>query len=600
MASTSVDFQAVTDVVRKVLMQRVMSSTIVKEKLAQLRYNLQLKNTIVPTKILEEKMCQLSTITKQFLYAADSSQQELVEGLLDSEKTFEESLQEYKAKLKAVSTFIRTDQRASTAQFQYPTMYISYSFDKCSWELRETQESSGETAPIVEISLCDLVCRHIFYVGRGSSAEITFKSIRANNRMHRSHFDEFLKPGGVHADMSRGKSRSIKASDGSPVAFRWYSTQTDKVGGISVYDLLTIQLAPLNASVSRRLYSAVSRFIFPTRGKSGESASAGDSGKGIGEGASGASSARSSQDGRESRGRSCGENADALKHNNSSRDKIADISRMSDVSQMTRRGESTMLFKYVFIDAFELTASYKNKEKDRSVLDFSNLFVTTPSFSYSSEVWTWKDFSVRIRRDLVYAFARRGVSNLAKIKLLPGYSRAKRKLFQGAENMKSLASRLQVSPERERVDATTDEDHDSDDNESDRESGTDSSLAEQGEELTETIDFSDHESPDEEHRKYVLRALYGARSLHVIVDAGKLQSSSTRIASPQSVSPQGLSFSTDRNLMSSGADNAGHIASVTRRATNPTSRPYRGSSINSAGAGGDPKPVGLWGRLRRR
>jgi len=495
MASTSVEFRAVTDVVRKVLMQRNASSMVVKDELARLR----LSPLTWPRKLtsweLEEKARQLNTITRQFLYAADTSQHHLVNGLLFPNTSFEDSMLKYKAKAKAVATFVRTDHRASQSEYQYPTMYISYSFDHCSWELRELQESHEETIPIVEISLADLVCRHIFYVGRGSSAEITFKSISATNKMHNSsHFVDFLKPGGGRADISDGQVRSIKSSDGCPVAFRWFSTQTDRVGGISIYELLTIQVAPLNAAVSRRLYNGVYKFIFPPSDPAA---------KGMEE--SGPSSGRSSHDSNDSRpkSRSRANSIDGLKRTGTSRstrerDRERDretVAPVSDVTLMAARSNSTILFKYVFIDTFELTASFKNKEKDRSMLDFSNLFVTTPSFSYSSEIWTWKDFAQRIKRDLVYTFARRGVSNLAKIKFIPGYSRAKRKLFQGAGTVHRSIANLRHKPEE------------TNGNESDTSNDSQSNSDDENLPMNEA-EIQD----DEERRTKVLQVLYGHRA----------------------------------------------------------------------------------------
>ena len=476
MASTSVEFRAVTDVVRKVLMQRDASSVMVKDELAKLRYNLQLRNRQPSSGELGDKMRRLNSITKQFLYAADTSQEHLVDRLLPCGLSFEDSLKRYKSQAKAVATFERTDQRASQAEYQYPTMYVSYSFDNCGWELREIQEHSEVPTPIVEISLSDLVCRHIFYVGRGSSTEITFRSIGAVNRMAKSYFEDLLKPAKLKAGKSDSKGRSIKASDGASVAFRWYSTQTDKVGGIPVYDLLTIQVAPLNAAVSRRLYHAVSKFIFPPRNDVSRTSDS-----------SSTSSARSSLDDRTQSPSRNGETP------NPTKDPAESSSRISDYELMAQRSQSTILFKYVFVDTFELTASFKNKERDRSILDFSNLFVSTPSFSYSSEVWTWKDFANRIKRDLVYTFARRGVSNLAKIKFLPGYSRAKMKLVNGAENMqKSFTKRINWAEDGQDSDCSND---------------SESNSSETYEEPLPT-----RMRPNEEHKKYLVRVLYGNRA----------------------------------------------------------------------------------------
>lgn len=456
LSTNACEFHAITDVVRKVLMQSMRSSELVNEELSNLRYKLQLAGGKVTSKELEGFMRQLNSVTRQFLYAGDTFQPHLVEALLiPGETTFYQNLLRYKAKAKALATFLRKDQRATTTDILYPTMYVSYSFDECSWELREAyREPNREVEDaFVGISLEHLVCRHIFYVGRGSSNEITFGNISALNKMQSSYFKRILQPSRPRADPSCGqeqrKMSGIKASDGAPVAFRLYSTQDNRVGGIPVYDLLTIQVAPMTAAVTRKLYSSVSDFIFSTRPRTGsETDDVGlesqetqrpigfsrSASKGYLESDSDALTRTSSHEsGAFGSKNVLGANSGAIpKHG------------MDDVSLMARRGDSNMLFRYVFIDAFELTASYKNKDtENRSALDVFDLFVRTPSYSYSSQIWSWKDFISQIRRDLAMTFFLRGASNLAKMKLLPGYSRARKRLVRGAGNVKeSIYSRI--------------------------------------------------------------------------------------------------------------------------------------------------------------
>ena len=57
---------------------------------------------------------------------------------------------------------------------------------------------------------------------------------------------------------------AIKSTDGSAVAFKWYALQIDRVGGIPVYEVLTINIAPLTAAMTHRLFQALFRFIFPS------------------------------------------------------------------------------------------------------------------------------------------------------------------------------------------------------------------------------------------------------------------------------------------------------------------------------------------------
>lgn len=530
MSTNTDDFHAATDVVRKVLMQSMRYSELVNEELSQLRYNLQLLGGNPSSEALEEFMRRVSNVTRQFLYAGDTFQQNLVKSLyLPDSGTFHDNLLKYKAKAKAVATFTRQDHQASSKDALHPTMYVSYSFDRLSWELREKQKEGNPVTevPFVEITLEDLVCRHIFYVGRGSSTEVTFGNISAQNKMRSGYFQGILQPAATGTNYGPGassnrKTNRIKASDGTAVAFRWYSVQEDKVGGIPVYDSLTIQVAPMTAAVSRKLYNSVLDFIFSARSTgdndeggnasgmrintSGMKPSSSWSGASNGSASSGRESRSSFVDGVNSRRSASPQEASGP---------MASTNEVR-VSEMAQRGGSSILFKYVFIDTLELTASYKNKETQaRGVLDFFDLFVTTPSYSYSSEVWTWKKFAGQVRKDLVTTFALRGVSNLAKIKLLPGYSRARRKLVKGAETfVESINSVLPSTNvlsdgEMSRVESgRADEDvKDVVGN------GSVSSPSEEDDEVLQTaIDaaVADISSAEGMRREKVLKALYGS------------------------------------------------------------------------------------------
>lgn len=596
MSTNADEFHAAIDVVRKVLMQRMKSSEIVNEELANLRYKLQLAGGKVSSEELDEFMRQLNNVTKQFMYAGDTFQHGLVEALeLGEEMSFSDTLLRYKAKAKAVATFMRQDQRATSADVLYPTMYVSYSFDKCSWELREAhKDATKETEDaFVEISLKDLVCRHIFYVGRGSSTEMTFGNISAENKMRSGYFQGILQPAGVGSKGPGGSmkmSSRIKASDGAAVAFRWYSTQEDRVGGIPVYDLLTIEVAPMTAAVTRKLYSSVSGFIFSTRSKPN-----GEGNETI-LGTKGSSSvsrtgSKSNVDGSGS-GMSTDGRLGTMQSGSVGR-KMINIqggenltgSKMDDVSQMAKRGESSMLFKYVFIDAFELTASYQNKETTaRGVLDFFDLLVRTPSFSYCSQVWTWRDFSSQIRKDLVMTFARRGVSNLAKSKLLPGYNRARKRLVQGADSVRdtfreSIYNRLPSSgigePEAEyRV-------GEEEDGIIPETAGSSSSTAE--EESTNGANLEGKKSGrvEEMRRERILQILYGSKCGGDSREGGSSVHGGSKVSGDSDVSEEIEGYADAAGLSRGGGGSSGSRSSQGRTSRDGEERRHMSAGLLS-------------------
>ncbi|CAN8065508.1 unnamed protein product [Agarophyton chilense] len=491
LSTNAEEFHAATDVVRKVLMQSMRSSEIVNEELDNLRYKLQLADGKVSSEDLNDFMRRLNNITKQCMYAADTFQHDLVNALmLPDETRFSDTLHRYKAKAKAVATFMRQDQRASSTDVLYPTMYVSYSFDKCSWELRELHKELNKESedPFVEITLDDLLFRHTFYVGRGSSTEMTFGHINAKNKMRSSYFQGILEPATTGTRLgpggSIGRQSRIKASDGAPVAFRWYSTQEDRVGGIPIYELLTIQVAPMTAAITRKLYASVSNFLFSNRLKT--------------EGT--ANGLRGSPD---ESGSLSTSKANTKSSNGAAGTHLASVEVTN--GRKTGNPQSSGLFN--------VNANMDDETTARGVLDFFDLFVTTPSFSYSSQIWTWKDFSVQLRKDLVMTFAKRGVSNLAKIKLLPGYSRARRRLVRGADSvMGSIVSRLPNSSspaDAQNVEHPRDEEVQRGDPNIDE-----LSSDMEDEEREEAIDAAVADISGEEgiRREEVLAALYGNRS----------------------------------------------------------------------------------------
>jgi Golgi-body localisation protein domain/RNA pol II promoter Fmp27 protein domain len=505
MDSTRAGFHAVTDVVRKVLMLRVPNSEVIKEELAELRFNMQLAGGSLSPSELADYGRRLKNITSQILYAGETFQPDLVKALMRQEDgDFTANLIRYKARAKAVATYMRSESRARGTSELYPTMYISYSFDQCSWQLRDFKTNR----PFVELIMTDLVCRHIFYVGKGMTSEFTFGNIHAINHQEGGFYKGILHPSGdpLSQSVQPQLSSKIKASDGTSVAFRWFATQMESVGGIPVYDLLTINLSPLNAAISSNLSKAVFEFAFGTRdlgdvrkivtgvkskGVSGSNSSATVAGAGssqaaivsntgdrvgavIGNGALGRSGSMASLSSLRGNGHADGhpvaesvagsaasKRPGFLRRRRAANDGVSGSSvagrtssrlsavmtaplhartRSQDVQEMSQRGESTMIFKYIYIGEFQLTASYKKKEdpEAHSIMDITDLTVNSPSYMYSSQVWTWRNFAQQVKKELLLSFAVRGVSNLAKLKLLPGYQLVRRRVRQGTDTVSGL------------------------------------------------------------------------------------------------------------------------------------------------------------------
>jgi hypothetical protein len=88
--------------------------------------------------------------------------------------------------------------RRLPAAIMYPTKYISYSFDTCSWNLRDR---TAERKAFAELRLEHLVWRHIFKIGEGSSAELTFLDIAMVNHLADSGYKGALR----HLSLARAE-----------------------------------------------------------------------------------------------------------------------------------------------------------------------------------------------------------------------------------------------------------------------------------------------------------------------------------------------------------------------------------------------------------
>lgn len=531
MFSTSPQLRTFMNVIIKVLMQRDPLSIDVNEELSALRYNLQLAGGHVSTAELVDQRRRLRNVLHQFNYALDTAQEELMAGLVLPEAGDTDLFacrSRYKAKLKALTTYLRKEHKPGDTAVGlaspggggggpgggsgvdgdsggelYTSMYLSYSFDHSSWTLREL---IGDRPPLVELTLDDLVCRHVFYLGRGSSQEFTFADVDVKNRMKNGYFRSILQPdfslyhrsaaqhdggGQLVADPSvlaassaqsgqaavaaapnaapprpalsvspLSQRSAIKSTDGSAVAFKWYALQIDRVGGIPVYEVLTINIAPLTAAMTHRLFEALFRFIFPSDELDVEIA---DTDPDAAESSSApvriatrtaaylrrrraaAASAAAADDGE------AGETA-----RRAATGPLHARSRADDVVAMQERGASTMLFKYVYIGEVQLTASYKSKETDaKGLLDFKDMTVRAPSQMYSSQLWTWKLFFNRVKQDMIFTVAKRAASNYTKLKLF-GIRGTRDRMLSGAEAVvDSLFTRMGRSPRPLLADAPT-------------------------------------------------------------------------------------------------------------------------------------------------
>jgi len=526
-SSTSVQFRAVMDVVTQIMMRRSRFNLQVQEELLHFSYSLTLAGVRSASKTeLIQYVDQVRDIVMLFDYAVDTGDYEVVEHFLSTNsganeddsrmrldgRTSKRTLihdemernqrrneevyalrRSYVAKLRALLTYLKkehrgtasassssapnasNDTRESSVSELYPSMYLSYSFDSFRWALKHAG-GDQDAQPFLELKLSELVCRHVFYVGRVSNQEFTFGDIEIVNLESETYV---LRTDFAIANVQ--EQSNIKASDGSAVAFRWYATQSERVGGIAVFDNLIVHVLPLTASLTNRTVRSMKLFLFTneedpdrTRDESededenlegildqtheehddGASESAEhdvtEFMKRLNEAAEEDNKRYDDEDVRaddevrvskseerklkkqEKKKKKKSEKENARVKRDPSRAVTSQVAakgaiiqgyiakaRSHSLETMKNRADESIFFRYIYIGKVQLTLSLRREESRGSgYLEVKDLVLSAPSTMYNSCLWSWRELFKHVMRDVVKTTALTGVRNLAKQKLL--------------------------------------------------------------------------------------------------------------------------------------------------------------------------------------
>ncbi|XP_055909617.1 protein hobbit [Eupeodes corollae] len=240
-------------------------------------------------------------------------------------------------------------------------------FKRAQWRLTETDG---------QIGIADLVLSGFLYTKKSKSDDsvehlLELGNIRMNNLIPREIYKEVICPTEIQKDMPVDTHKRV---------LRVFCREKPPVGGISVKEHFEINVAPITIAITKKFYSTMLKFCFPDRDAS-ETETVDD----IEENSSGSSSSSQKS------------SKKASKSKKSSKDSEFYVKiEKDDVEKMKERAEKNKLFIYIKIPEVPVRVSYKgNKEKNlEDITDFS---LVIPTLEYHNVTWTWLDLLLAMK-----------------------------------------------------------------------------------------------------------------------------------------------------------------------------------------------------------
>lgn len=233
------------------LNKRMPFATQIQHEISALQYNLLRSLDHIEERELETHALKLKTICQQYEYCLETDTTDFVKNLDPETHDIYKSAIKYLTKSKAFNTFVHKEQykvlkhTTSQASDHFPSMYFTCSFDKIVWKMNDSYRNA-----FARLIVMDPVFNRVVYVGRGSSLEFTFTDINIRNMMNGATMSQVLA-----LNLEETDHNILMSTDNRRVAFKWFHIIKESVGGINVYDNVTIKVG---CSATTSLFSLFS------------------------------------------------------------------------------------------------------------------------------------------------------------------------------------------------------------------------------------------------------------------------------------------------------------------------------------------------------
>ncbi|XP_005187021.2 protein hobbit [Musca domestica] len=390
--TNSLQYAMILDIVNNLLLYVEPQRKQALEKLARMRFQLQLHSTEDQKRPIQQKQ----TLIRSLLMKIRSLEKDIH---FISQRADESDTEEWKLEYERVQRLIRdSKEELNTLSEELDSMLLCYKETQLSQLSKISNVRSDKTVNIVraneicfkraqwrltetdgQIGIADLVLSGFLYTKKSKSDDsvehlLELGNIRMNNLIPREIYREVLVPTEIQKDMPVDTHKRV---------LRVFCREKPPVGGISVKEHFEINVAPITIAITKKFYSTMLKFCFPDR-----DASETDAVDDLEENSSGSSSSSNVQ---------AKSSKKQGKSKKSSKDSEFYVKiEKDDVEKMKERAEKNKLFIYIKIPEVPVRVSYKgNKEKNlEDITDFS---LVIPTLEYHNVTWTWLDLLMAMK-----------------------------------------------------------------------------------------------------------------------------------------------------------------------------------------------------------
>ncbi|XP_048519501.1 protein KIAA0100 isoform X2 [Dendroctonus ponderosae] len=404
--TNSLQYGMLLDIINNLLLYVEPHRKEALEKLARMRFQLQLHSVEDQRRPIQEKQTIVrNTINKLRRLEKDTY---MLNKALDDDpddkdlrvelERLERLMHDCKMNLNAQSeeldmmiscykeTQLLANSRMATTRSDKPLTIVRANeicFKHAQWRLTEADG---------QIGIADLVLSNFLYTKNSKSDDsvehlLELGYLRMTNLLPNEIYKEILCPTEIQFDMPIEHKKVL----------RIFCREKPPVGGISVKEHFEINLVPLTIGLTKKFYNTMMKFCFPERDT--EVLDYND---------------RASEDG----------DSELQKSKKGKSKKSRDSNfyvHIDDVEKMKERAEKNKLFVFTKIPEVPVKVSYKGN-KEKNLEDLRDVSIVIPTLEYHNMTWTWLDLLIAIRNDTKKVILSQAIKQKLQIKRNTGTS----------------------------------------------------------------------------------------------------------------------------------------------------------------------------------
>lgn len=269
---------------------------------------------------------------------------------------------------------------------------------KIQWALRRPSEET-----LCEMALLGIHDAWLSAPDGTQSNLVEIQALRAKNCLQNAFYQTLFCPlpeevrNAMYTDSSGFRGIGTQGN-----SIRFYFKAQPPVSGIPIVEHVELNLAPQQVQLTRDIAEEFIKFFFPERGGSQTPKDPAAASK--------APSTAAEKSSTTAQAETAGEpGAESLLGGLKSGIKSTAASFISrfneqmddeDVALMTVRSAENCSFVYINVPASQHLISYKGPG-DKSITDVENFILKLPDFEYHSHLWSWLEFTLQLKRDMI-------------------------------------------------------------------------------------------------------------------------------------------------------------------------------------------------------